>query len=500
MSEPPDTDGTLRVTVDADGEATLDAAREAASAVAVRETGPVGVAALDPLCLATRDGRTAFHPRASPDRVETLLATLEDGGVPTEGASAVVDHAADASALPLPAEGPLAVGDRQVLGRCGWVDPTVPPAERASDRAATDPASVRDRVESVGVLGRGRADAATDAPVAGAWERAHAADGDPAVVVSGHEADPLVDGDRLLLSGAASEVLDGALAVAGAVGATDVVVVVPDDRAGDRVERAAGTFDAGIDVVAGPDSFLAGEPTVALEALEGSDRLEARRTPPGPAEYGLYGRPTVLHTPRTAAAVRAAVLGDVPGRDAADPGTRLVTVGGDVAAPATVELPTDVPLSRALAAVEGDGAGLFCVGGRFGGLTRSLDVPASAPALSGADLGTNGAVEVLGEGRCPVAAAGERARFAREENCGRCVPCREGSVQVHELLREVYEGRFPDDELRELGRTMRATSACGFGVAAARPVLTAIEEFERAFRAHAEGRCPAGECEPEVEP
>jgi NADH-quinone oxidoreductase subunit F len=486
---------TVRVTVDSDGgPAVLVAAREAAEGSAVREVGPTGITALSPLVLATLGDSTAFHANCTPERAVAIVESLDAGDLPTEGAYAIVEHGT-ISDLPIPASGPLAVGGRRVLGRCGWAEPTAAPPEEIADR----PDEVFETVRKTGLLGRGRGDAAADAPVAEQWVRARETAGEPVVVVNGNEADPGAAMDRTLLEGAPAEVLDAALAVAAAVGEAvpvDVVVYLneADELARERVAAAAAALGAAIDVVVGPDLFIAGEPTMALEAMEGADRLEARLRPPGPAEYGLFGRPTVVHTPRTFAQGREAVLHGV-GFDAADPGTRLVTVTGDVRAPATVEVPTGRPLSDALAAVGDPAFKMAGVGGRFGGLTRRLDVPASAPALAAAGLGTEGVVELFDDSRCAVAMAGHRARFAREENCGRCVPCREGSTQLHELLRDVYGGRYEDAKLRELCRVMGATSVCDFGRAAARPVLTAMDEFEAEFRAHADGRCPTGECE-----
>ncbi|MFB6130567.1 MAG: NADH-ubiquinone oxidoreductase-F iron-sulfur binding region domain-containing protein [Salinigranum sp.] len=484
------------------------AAREAASASTVLEVGPTGVAALDPLVLLTRGGRTAFHPNASAAAVRDLVAGLEDGDLGDDVAAAVVDHDPDAGGLPRPDEGPLSVGVRRVLGRCGWVDPADAAALPAfvADAASENPASIRDRVADLGLLGRGRGDGRTDEPVARAWDLARETDGDPVVAVNANEADRSNDTDRTLLAGDAAAVVDASLAVASVVDATDVVVYCNDgDERTARVARAAAAsvveaLDPGpsIQVVAGPDRFVAGETTMALEAMEGNDRLEARIRPPSPAEHGLHGRPTVVHTPRTLAQVRAALVS--PERfdpDDADPGTRLFTVSGDVDAPATVELPTGSSLAALREAVALEGAfKMACVGGQFGGLTRSLDQVASAPALAGADLGTEGAVELLNRERCVVAAVGRRARFARDENCGRCVPCREGSTQLHRLLRAIYDGAYDRNALEELTRVMGATSTCEFGRAAARPVATAVDEFETEFRAHADGRCPAGECVP----
>jgi len=497
--------GRLAVTVGREGETQVQAARDSAPEdVVVHSVGSAGVLALEPLALATRGGRTAIHANAGDATLERLAEALQTG-LPTEGAHAVVTHDPDTDRLPTPDEGPLSVGRRRVLGSCGWSRVDRFDAERLLAPLPDDPTTALDHATRVGLLGRGRGDAARDRPVADEWRTTRAADGDPVVVVNGNEADSAVAGDDLLLASAPGDVLAGALAVAEVVDAGDVVVHVREGEAlaAERVQRAADALPstATVQVAAGPDAFTAGEATMALEALEGADRIEARRRPPGPAEWGLYGRPTVVHTPRTLAQL-AALLRD-PGAfdaDAGDPGTRLVTAtargaGGDaVAPPATVELPTDAPVGRALGALDTRRApGWAVVGGRFGGLTRDLDVPASAPALLAADCGTAGAVESFA-GACALAAVGRRAAFARNANCGRCVPCREGSKQLHEGLRAVYDGDHDEADLRELLRVMGETSLCAFGREAARPARTALDRFAGEVRAHADGDCPAGEC------
>jgi NADH-quinone oxidoreductase subunit F len=513
----------------------FDAARDAAGeGVRVVETGATGATGLEPLVLLTADGRTALHADVEAERVGSLVGDLADGDLGADRADATVDHDAGSDALPVPADGPLAVGRRRVLRRAGWVDPTtVDDDERfAAGRAAEAGEEVRDSLAGIGLLGRGRGDGARDTPVAEEWRVAREADGDPVVVVNGNEADRRNGTDRLLLESDPVAVLDGALAVAELVDAREVVVYLngEDDLARRRVHavlnevvdavREVETDDAdgedGEDdrtgarlpeVVAGPDQYIAGEPTMALEALEGNDRLEARLRPPSPAEHGVYGRPTLIHTPRTLAQVRRAVLDpDAFDPDDADPGTRLVSVtdGGDAdaggAASATVELPTGGSLSAVRDAVGFDGTPkMAVVGGQFGGVTRTLDHPVSAPGLRSADLGTDGVVELFDDGTCALAAVGRRARFGEEENCGRCVPCREGSKQLTGILREIYAGKYADAELRELARVARESSTCSFGREMARTVLTGMDRFDNEFAAHAEGRCPAGECAPQEE-
>ncbi|WP_408959854.1 NADH-ubiquinone oxidoreductase-F iron-sulfur binding region domain-containing protein [Natrinema sp. 74] len=496
------------------GRKTLQTARTAAERVAVLEVGSTGARALEPLVLVTTEGRTAYHPQPSSERVQTLVDRAEAGTVGADDAAWVVEHDPDTETLPTPADGPLAIGTRRVLGGCGWTDPeeSAGATADATALARDDPAAALERLSEIGLLGRGRGDASQDTALAESVATVREAAGDPVVVVNANESDRRNETDRTLLGGSPAAVLDGALAIAEIVGADpgDIVVYTneDDDLVRHRTRSAAVAVtdalgeDAADDaespqVVAGPDEYIAGEFTMALEALEGNDRLEARLRPPGPARHGLYGRPTIVQTPRTLAQVRAALL--EPGAfDAADadPGTRLVTVTGDVGTPATVEVPTGSLLSAVRDAVDApDQIKMACIGGQFGGFTRSLDHTATASALRNADLGTEGVVELFDRDRCVLATAGERIRFASEENCGRCFPGREGSKQLLGLLREIYDGTYDDDMVRELIRTMDSSSLCDVGRSAARSVETALDRFETEIEAHAAGRCPSGACE-----
>ncbi|WP_254841333.1 NADH-ubiquinone oxidoreductase-F iron-sulfur binding region domain-containing protein [Natronomonas marina] len=465
----------------------LETARQRSDRTEVVETGLTGAAG-GPHVFVSVGGRTALHGAVTDATVTRIVDACERGDLPEGG---VVATAEDGE-VPWPSAGPLSAGCRRVLDGFGWHPPDAV-ADPVAPRVREDPEAALATARKVGFRGRGRADVTADEAVADAWERARSADGEAVVVVHANDADPAARADRLCCAAAPGRVADAADAVAEIVGAEDVVAFAPasDGTLRDRLAAVDGW-----EIATAEGSFRVGEPTMALEALEGADRVEARRRPPGPEEWGLYGRPTLVHTPRTLLGL--AELWRDPGAfdaGAVDPGTRLVSVGGDVPEPAVVEVPTDASLSVALGAVKTPESPRFVVGGRFGGLTRSLDVPASGPALAAAGLGTEGVLEALDSERCVVAAVGERAAFAREENCGRCVPCREGSKQLHEALRAVYDGSFEADEIRELSRVMATTSLCDFGETAARPVRTALAEFESEFRAHAEGRCPAGACE-----
>ena len=457
--------------------------------VPVVATGPTGVADLEPLAIVTHNGRTAYYARCSKTEVTRLAETLADGALDTSGADFVVDHDDDTARLPTPDTGPLAVGVRELLDGCGWVRPTDPDDHEAGGGFVdADEGMIRDTVD--GLLGRGWGDGARDVAVVDHWDIAAEAEGDAAIIVNAHG----TDADRLLAESDPFAVLEGATLTARVVDADRAVVYLSeaDEAAVETIEAAVETYpdsELSFEVVVGPDSYKAAEPTMVIEAVEGNHRLEARLRPPGPEEAGLYGRPTLVHTARTLAHVAAAV------REGEPINTRLVTVTGDVTDDVTVELSDDDTLSTALDAVTVSGRfRAACVGGRFGGLTESLDVSPTPDALATVDLGTEGVVEVLNAGRCPVSFVGKRTRWASEANCGRCVPCREGSTQLTELLRSIYDGSYDEAKMRELMRVMDSMSICAFGQDVPRPVRTAMDVFASDFEAHADGECPTGDC------
>lgn len=463
-------------------------ARDADATVAV--VGSTGIPALEPLVTVTEGGETAFHLGCSTATAERIVSSIEDGGgVRATDPDAVAEHDPGTTRLPSVDLPGLDLGERRVLGGAGWRRPT-----ESDDHAATggfdtpDPTAVLDAAAEL--RGRGWGDLCHDESLAPTWERTLDADGNPVVVVNAH-GNPT---DALLLASAPFEVLDGATAAARAVGADSVIVYVSDadERAAETVRAAAVNYpepSVAIDVVTGPAEHRAGEPTMALEAIEGNHRLEARLRPPGPESVGLHGQPTLIHTARTLAHLAVSL------REGEAPDTRVVTVEGDVAAPATVELSESETLSTAVDAVTVDGEfKAACVGGRFGGLTGELDIGVAPSALTAAGLGTEGTVQVLADDRCVLEFVGKRTQYAADENCGRCVPCREGTTQLTGLLRDIYDGAYAPDDIEELVRVMDGSSICAFGVEAGRPARTAVAEFESELQAHADGRCPADSC------
>ena len=469
-----------------DADRLLAAVEQEARDVSVIRTGPVGVAGWDPVLFASTARETAVFPAPAMATAREVTAALETGELPAE-ARWEVEHPADAPRRPLTASGPLGVGANRVMGYAGWVDPTAAAASPPTIDLLTGAARR--------VHGRGWGDAAEDTPVGQVWDRLPDDTSDAIVVVNAADPHRLAQVDRFLMSTQPGRIVATAAAICDALGAADLVVVLPADadrQAGWLAEELVVDPPCTLQVICGPELYHATEPAALVEALEGKDRIEPRRGPPGPEHTGVFGRPTLIHTPRTLAQI-AAVEREGEGGD--DPGTRLFHVCGDVRVEQTVELHPSQPVSTAISAADPtDAVAMAIVGGVFGGFTTDLEVRAHMTELRAAGVGTDGVIEVCSTDRCPVRIAGDRISFAAESNSGRCVPAREGTVQLRELLREVYAGELDAPAIEELARVMRRTSNCRLGAAASRPVTTALSQFRDAFEAHAAGECPAGGC------
>jgi NADH-quinone oxidoreductase subunit F len=481
--------GTIRIAAgwdSRDADRLVAAAREDADAVTLIRAGPVGIAGWDPVLFASTAEQTAVYPAPALATIGEVIEAVEAGEFPAE-TSHCVSHPADAPRRPQVPTTPLDGRVDRVVGHAGWTDPFAPADVPASVDLLAGPARA--------VRGRGWGDAAEDLPVGEVWDRLPADATDAIVVVNAADPHRLAQVDRFLMASQPARIIATAAALCDAMGAEDLVVVLPADAGGLAARlTTAVEIDApvAVQVVCGPDRFHATEPRALVEYLEGNDRIEPRRGPPGPEQYGVFGRPTVIHTPRTLAQVAGVEL---RGQGGEDPGTRLFHVCGDVRVEQTVELDPSDPIGAAITAADPeDEVAMAIVGGVFGGFTTDLTLPAGAASLQAAGVGTDGVIEVCAPQRCPVRIAGDRISYAAESNSGRCVPGREGTVQLTELLRGVYSGDLDAAAIEELSRVMRHSSNCRLAAAATRPVTTALAQFRGAFEAHAAGQCPAGGC------
>jgi NADH:ubiquinone oxidoreductase subunit F (NADH-binding) len=235
-----------------------------------------------------------------------------------------------------------------------------------------------------------------------------------------------------------------------------------------------------------------------------------RPRPPFPAERGLWGHPTNINNVETWANVPLIVergpewfksLG-TPG----SPGTKIFALTGKAVRSGLIEVPMGITLREIVFDL---GEGLppgrkfkaVQIGGPSGGClpAETLDTPVDYDSLTqaGAMMGSGGLV-VLDDTTCMVDLARFFTAFNRQESCGKCTPCREGTLRMLEILERLTSGSADMEDLaklEELAQVMKDTSLCGLGQTAPNPVLSTLRYFREEYLAHVEGgHCPAGVC------
>ena len=371
-----------------------------------------------------------------------------------------------------------------------------------------------DEIEASGLTGRGGA----GYPLAGKLRTVLAQPrlrGRPVVVVNAAESEPAADKDLSLVTRSPHLVLDGAAACARAVGAREVVVWV--HRGGHGAEQAVetaaferlsvGADPVGIEVVAGPDRYVAGEASAIVRHLSGGPALPSA-TPYRTAERGVRGRPTLLANAETfahaglvarhgAAWFRSGGLPD-------EPGTMLATVRGGVVRPGVVEVPLGTPLPDALEAGGGlcTPASALLVGG-YGAAwlpwdaARTATLSRASLAARGADLGT-GLLLALPADRCPLAETERLVGWLAAESAGQCGPCLNGLPAMAADLSALVSG--DGSALSRLDRRaalVAGRGACHHPDGAVRLVRSTLDVFRPHVEQHLRaGRCPDLDCSP----
>jgi formate dehydrogenase beta subunit len=243
-----------------------------------------------------------------------------------------------------------------------------------------------------------------------------------------------------------------------------------------------------IDVFTSPGGYILGEESALIECMEGH-RGEPRNKPPFPGVYGLWGKPTLMNSVETFAAIpiilrRGAQWWQDQGVNGGV-GLKFFAISGDIAKPDVYCVPMGTTarelIERAGGLPEGVQLQAFQPGGASSNFLGpdQLDVPLDFKPLAdaGSMLGS-GAVVVIGDQTSLLAAATNVLRFFRNESCGKCVPCRVGSHKAHQILTAALERGAGadgiDERIDRLEETLRLTSICGLGQVALGPVISVL--------------------------
>ena len=362
-------------------------------------------------------------------------------------------------------------------------------------------------------------------PAGRKWESVRRQDSDTKYVVcNGDEGDPGAFMDRSVMEGNPHSVLEGMMIAGVAAGAHEGYIYVRAEYplAVSRLKTAiAKAEDFGLlgenilgsgfafrlHVNQGAGAFVCGEGSALTASIEGK-RGMPRTKPPRTVEHGLWAKPTILNNVETFA--------NVPGiiREGSgwyrgigtekSPGTKAFALTGNVNNTGLIEVPMGTTIREVVFDIGGgirDGKKFKAVqiGGPSGGCAcaseEHLDLPLDFDSLKkiGAMIGSGGLV-VMDEDTCMVETARFFMSFTQNESCGKCVPCREGTKRMLEILDRIVanEGSLEDlDLLEELAEDITNTALCGLGQSACKPVVSTLRYFRNEYLAHVvDHHCP----------
>ena len=488
------------------------------SGVAVKRVGCLRLCAGGPLVEIPESGQLfeAVDP-TSPESVDRVVDAL-DG---REGGRQTADDPFFARQV------------RIVLANSGIVDPedlddyVAHGGYKALTQAVTTmrPYEVLEEVVHSGLRGRGGA----GYPTGLKWRtvaKSASPEGGKFVICNADEGDPGAFMDRSVLESVPQQVLEG-MAIAGyAVGANKGYIYVraeyplavkrlrlairQAERAGLLGANIADTaFSFDVDIRIGAGAFVCGEETALIASVEGR-RGTPRPRPPFPAQSGLWERPTLINNVETLANIPAILRnGATWYRAIGTPksaGTKVFALAGRVVNTGLIEVPMGVSLRDIVFEIGGGiigGAEFKAVqtGGPSGGCIPAADLDMSVDyeslAQAGSIMGSGGMI-VMDETSCMVDVAKYFMDFCRDESCGKCVPCRVGTVQLYNLLEKISHGEAQLEDLNTLERLaemVKSTSLCGLGQSAPNPIFSTLRYFRDEYLSHIEDHvCPAGVC------
>jgi bidirectional [NiFe] hydrogenase diaphorase subunit len=471
--------------------------------VEVRGVGCMKLCCEGPLVAA--DPQAALYVRVTAENAPSIVAALK-GGQATAGQT---DPQAPFFAQQFSI----------VLANSGVVDP-----ERIESYIAADgyqalhevlhemtPKEVLETMVKCGLRGRGGA----GFPTGLKWGTVAKSSGTRKYVIcNADEGDPGAFMDRSVLESDPHSVLEGMAIAAYAVGADQGFIYVRAEyplaiaRLQVAIKQAkqlgllgAGIFESpfnfNVDLRIGAGAFVCGEETALMASVEGK-RGTPRPRPPFPAESGLFGCPTLLNNVETFANVPTiyrkgaewfAAIGTEKSK-----GTKVFALAGKIKNTGLLEVPMGTPLRKIVEEMGGgapDGGAIKAVqtGGPSGGCipAQHLDTPVDYESLGrlGSIMGSGGMI-VMDDSTNMVEIARFFMEFCMDESCGKCIPCRAGTVQMHHLLDKIASRRgTPRDlkKLEELCDLVRHTSLCGLGQTAPNPTLSTLRFFRNEYDA-----------------
>ncbi len=496
--------------------------------VALRVTGCHGFCERGPLVVV--HPKKIFYQKVKPEDVLEIFEETVLNGKILEGL--LYEHPATGKKVVFEEEIPFYQKQKRIIfGNNGSIDPTriedylAVGGYRALAKAlfSMKPEEIIREVKKANLRGRGGG----GFPAGLKWEQCRNAPGATKYVIcNADEGDPGAYMDRSLLEGNPHSVLEGMVIGAYAIGSQEGYIFVRHEyplaleNIGIAIQQArelgllgrdilGSGFSFDIKISRGGGAFVAGESTALMATIEGNVG-EPRAKHIHTVVSGLYDKPTNLNNVETWANVPVIIS---EGADwyakigtEGSKGTKIFSLVGKVNNTGLVEVPMGITLREIVYEIGGgipDGKRFKAVqtGGPSGGCIPEsmIDLPVDFDRLTevGSMMGSGGMI-VMDESTCMVDVAKYFTNFLKDESCGKCTSCREGTKRMHEILTEISEGKGrPEhlDWLEELGWVTMEASLCALGGTAPNPVLSTLKYFRQEYEEHIlNKRCPAKVC------
>jgi NADH:ubiquinone oxidoreductase subunit F (NADH-binding)/Pyruvate/2-oxoacid:ferredoxin oxidoreductase delta subunit/(2Fe-2S) ferredoxin len=513
-------------------------------AMDITPTGCIGYCKAEPIMdVVTDSGHRVSYSNVTPDvagfildevfvrknlKIDGLLGQFRNGKPPLPDIPLIEDHPYFRKQV------------KYVLRNCGIIDPEsiadyrahggFKGFERAMGMAS---AEVIAEIARSGLRGRGGSGFSAGKK----WELALASKNEKKYVIcNADEGDPGAFMDRSILEGDTYAVLEGMMIAGYAIGANEGIIYCRAEYplAIERIRKAIGVlkaegllekpvgptgFQFTLRIKMGAGAFVCGEETALMASVEGR-RGMPRPRPPFPSVSGLFQKPTIVNNVETMAnashimregAASYAAMGTQSSK-----GTKVFALTGKVVNAGLVEVPMGITLREIVFDIGGgipNGKAFKAVqiGGPSGGCipAEHLDTKIDYESLKsvGAIMGSGGLV-VMDEDTCMVDMARYFLDFITHESCGKCIPCREGTQRLYEILDSIVSpySKMKSEEdnllrfnrvlnMESLAQVIRDTSLCGLGQTAPNPVLSTLRFFRSEYEAHIYDRkCPARQC------
>jgi len=340
------------------------------------------------------------------------------------------------------------------------------------------------------------------------------------------EGDPGAFNDKTILESDPYTMIEGMTIAGYATGSTNGIVFIrhghegPIDTTEDAIKQAyevgllgkniLGTeFSFDVEVSLTGESYVAGEETALMEAVEGK-RAMPRARPPFPAAYGVWGHPSTINNVKSLSYAPSILEHGAEWFSSIgvnkSTGTAIICLSGNINYPGLYEVPMGLTIGEVIDDIGGGVPGdhklkMLQIGGPLGGVLSadSLEIRLDLDEMkeAGAILGSGGII-VADDRTCAVDLTRVLVAFCQFESCGKCFPCRLGTTNLLEIVERMAlnKARNGDVELmKQIGQTMKVGSLCGHGQLGFNPIESAMKHFKEDWDACVdEGKCLTGSC------